>query len=107
MITLLGLVGHSARRLENWQNPLGDVERHRPSLVIIDIHLRTTNGLDLLNQLRSHPDPQLARTPVLMISAEDYRVASKQAGANGFLMKPFGYKELVGAIKDCEEGSLL
>lgn len=107
MITLLGFVGHSARKLEDWQDPVGEVERHRPSLVIIDIHLRSRNGLDLLGQLRSHPDPELARTPVLMISAEDYRMASKQAGASGFLMKPFGYKELVGAIRNCEEGSLL
>jgi CheY-like chemotaxis protein len=107
LIKLLGLAGHSACKLEDWKNPLGDVERHRPSLVIMDVHLRSRNGLDLLTQLRGHPDPELAKTPVLMISAEDYRQACKQAGASGFLMKPFSYEDLVEAIKDCEEGSLL
>jgi DNA-binding response OmpR family regulator len=107
IMTLLGFDGHHALELEDWRNPLGDVERHRPSLVIMDVHLRSRNGLELLKQLRGHPDMELARTPVLMISAEDYRAECKQTGATGFLMKPFGYQDLMDAIRNVEEGHLL
>jgi DNA-binding response OmpR family regulator len=107
MITLLGLYGYRASKLENWKDPLGDVERHRPSMVIMDIHLRSRNGLELLRQLRTHSDPDLAQTPVLMISADDYRKECKQAGASAFLMKPFGYQDLMDAIRSVGEESLL
>ena len=104
IMTLLGFDGHQALGLEDWKNPLNDVERHRPSLVIMDVHLRSKNGLDLLKQLRGHPDMQLASTPVLMISAEDYGAECKQTGATAFLMKPFGYQNLMDAIRNIEEG---
>jgi DNA-binding response OmpR family regulator len=105
LITLLQIDGHRARKLENWQDPLSDVEKFCPALVIIDVRLRTRNGLELLGQIRTHPDPDLARTPVLMISAEDYRVECRQASADGFLLKPFSLEDLGDAVKRIEEGS--
>ena len=107
MVTLLELYGHRAHKLENWKNPLGDVERHRPSMVIMDVHLRSRSGLELLRRLRAHSDQELAQTPVLMISADDYRRECRQAGASAFLMKPFGYQDLMDAIVGVEEGGLL
>ncbi len=105
LIALLQLDGHCARRLENWQDPVSDVEKFCPALVIMDVRLRTRNGLDLLNRIRAHSDPDLAQTPVLMISADDYHVQCKQASADGFLLKPFGLQDLSDAVKSIEEGS--
>jgi DNA-binding response OmpR family regulator len=76
-------------------------------MVIMDVHLRSRSGLELLRQLRAHSDPELAQTPVLMISADDYHRECRQAGASAFLMKPFGYQDLMDAITGVEEGSLL
>ena len=99
LATQLGFEGHTAFQLEDWEDPLSDVERHRPSLVIMDVHLRHRSGFDLLRQLRAHPEPDLARTPVLMMSAEDYRIQSKQAGADGFLAKPFDIQAFADIVK--------
>jgi DNA-binding response OmpR family regulator len=106
LITLLLLDGHHAHELESWKHPLGDVEKDRPSLVIMDVHLQTKNGLELLNQIRAHPNPEVASTPVLMISADDYHLRCQRAGASGFLMKPFDYEELLDIVKKIEEENL-
>lgn len=105
LITLLGLCGHEARKLEDWENPLGDIERYQPALVIMDVHLQSKNGLELLREIRTHPSSEVAQTPVLMISAEDYQAECKEAGASAFLLKPFGYGDLVAVISGIEEGN--
>jgi DNA-binding response OmpR family regulator len=104
LMTLLGLEGYQPHSLENWRDPVSDVELHRPDLVIMDIYLRTKDGFELLGELRRHLDPAVARTPVLMMSAEDHRVRCRQEGANGFLEKPFRLRDLVAAIREIGEG---
>src|SRR5512137_1442538 len=46
LITLLGLEGHQGYGVENWRDPLHDVEALRPDLVIMDVRLRVTDGLE-------------------------------------------------------------
>jgi len=41
---------------------------------------------------------------VIMMSAEDYRIRSKKAGANGFLAKPFDVPAMLDAIAGTERG---
>jgi DNA-binding response OmpR family regulator len=106
LMTLLGLEGYQASSLQNWRDPVSDVELHRPDLVIMDIYLRTKDGFELLGELRSHPDPAVANTPVLMMSAEDHRARCRQESASGFLEKPFRLRDLVTAIREIEEGCL-
>jgi two-component system cell cycle response regulator DivK len=106
LVTLLEVEGYSACQVEDWENPLGDVEKRRPSLVIVDVHLRHRSGFDLLSQIRAHSDPDVASSPVLMMSAEDYRLESRRAGADGFLLKPFDLPTLSEAIRNIKEDSL-
>lgn len=106
LATLLELEGYQACQIANWKEPLQDIEQDRPDLVLIDIRLRTRSGFDVLAQIRSHPDPELANTPVLMMSAEDYRVKSRQAGANGFVPKPLDLPAFYAIIREIEEGNL-
>ena len=106
LTTMLGLEGYQPVKLENWEEPIEDLELHRPDLVLMDVYMRTTNGFDLLRRIRAHPDADLARTPVLMMSAEDQYVRCEQEGADGFLEKPFTMRALVQAIRGIEEGSL-
>ena len=104
--TLLEFEGYRTLPLENWEEPLGDLERYRPDLVIMDVYLRATNGLDILGQIREHADPEIANVPVLMMSAEDQRQRSLQAGADGFLEKPFQMETLVNTIREATEEGL-
>jgi DNA-binding response OmpR family regulator len=106
LLTLLKLEGYRGTKLENWADPLSDVEVQRPDLVIMDVHLVTEDGFDLLSQIRDHPDPRLASLPVLMMSAEDLGAHSLSAGANGFVEKPFDIEILLETIREIMEGSL-
>ncbi len=58
--------------------------------VITDWNMPGMQGIDLLKAIRS--DSKLARTPVLMVTAEakkDQIVMAAQAGVNGYIVKPF------------------
>jgi DNA-binding response OmpR family regulator len=104
LATLLKMEGHQTVQAEHWTNLLQDIEQQRPDLVIMDVRLRTQSGFDVLRQVRAHPDSAIAHTPVLMMSAEDHRVQSRRAGANGFIDKPYNLAALANAIRHAEEG---
>ncbi len=69
-------------------------------LVLMDIDLPDTNGLQVLRRIRSHP--KLMKLPVIMMtgksSAEDV-AAGLSAGADGYVSKPFMMSGLVKAVK--------
>ncbi len=102
LATLLEMEGYQALKLEWWSDPLGELEQRRPDLVIMDVRLQDKSGFDLLAEIRSHPDPELARTPVLLMSVEDHSTRSQQAGADGFIAKPFDVPTLLDAIREIE-----
>lgn len=58
--------------------------------VISDWNMPTMDGLTMLQNIRA--DPTLAHLPVLMVTAEAKKeniIAAAQAGANGYVVKPF------------------
>ncbi len=100
---LLHFEGYETEDAKDWDDALFAVEQIRPDLAIVDVHLRAGDGFELLSQIRAHPDPDTARTPVLMMSGMDYRFRCKQVGANGFLEKPFDRMALLEAIRKASE----
>jgi two-component system, chemotaxis family, chemotaxis protein CheY len=68
-------------------------------LVISDWMMEPMSGLELLRQVRA--DPKLQALPFIMITAENRkeRVAqAQQAGADGFIVKPFNAEALSARI---------
>jgi len=66
-------------------------------LVILDVMLPGTNGIDLCQQLRRKSD-----VPIIFISAkgsEADRVVGLEIGADDYLAKPFGTRELIARIR--------
>ena len=58
--------------------------------VVSDINMPNMNGFELLGQIRA--DAALKELPVLMVTAEARKediVTAAQAGANGYIVKPF------------------
>ena len=74
--------------------------RERPDLIILDIMLPDSDGLDLCKRIRSHPE--LANVPVIFLTArasETDRIVGLEVGANDYIVKPFFVRELIARIK--------
>jgi two-component system phosphate regulon response regulator PhoB len=72
---------------------------HPPyDLVVLDLMLPGLSGLDICRQLRASGD----QTPILVVSARDHetdRVLGLEVGADDYLVKPFGMRELVARAR--------
>ncbi len=89
-LEVLQLQGNSPT--ESTQSPF------EPDLVILDLMLPNINGLDLCRLLRR----QGSSIPILMLSAkgtETDRVVGLEVGADDYLTKPFGMRELVARCR--------
>ena len=65
----------------------------RPHLVILDLMMPRLNGLDVLSKLKA--DPELARTPVLVVTAQPAsEEEARTKGADGVIVKPFAPEDL-------------
>jgi len=76
-------------------------ESVRPDLVLLDVMMPGGTGLAVLEHLRTIP--ALQETPVVVISAftaEKDHLAAYDAGANGFLKKPFDPDELESLVEE-------
>jgi DNA-binding response OmpR family regulator len=71
-------------------------ERH-PDLVVLDINLGVSSGLEVLKELRRR-----AQLPVIMLTAldsEEDKVRGLELGADDYLTKPFSHRELIARIR--------
>jgi signal transduction histidine kinase/DNA-binding response OmpR family regulator len=67
----------------------------RPALVVCDVMMPRSTGLDLVRAVRANPDTNT--TPILVLSAraeQESRLTLLDAGANDYLAKPFSLQEL-------------
>ncbi len=74
--------------------------RERPDLILLDIMLPDSDGLDICKGIRNHPD--LAHVPVIFLTArasETDRIVGLELGANDYIVKPFFIRELIARIK--------
>src|SRR5208337_5264753 len=81
------------------------VETSRPDLVIVDISLAGSNGLELIKNLK------LRRfgLPILVLSTHDeslYAERALRAGAKGYVMKQAPTSEVMNAIREVARGGL-
>jgi DNA-binding response OmpR family regulator len=75
--------------------------RERPDLVILDIMLPDSDGLEICKGLRNHSE--LANVPIIFLTArvsETDRILGLELGANDYIVKPFFVRELVARVKN-------
>jgi DNA-binding response OmpR family regulator len=73
---------------------------HRPDAVILDVMLPGRSGFDILRDLRA--EAQTVDLPILMLTAKGQsrdRELALQAGATGFIAKPFSNAEMLASVK--------
>jgi DNA-binding response OmpR family regulator len=93
----LGMEGYLVRSATDGETGLVLARTEKPDLVLVDVMLPRLGGLDVVREIRRE-DPDL---PVLILSAkgqETDKVAGLQLGADDYIVKPFGLKELLARI---------
>ena len=76
---------------------LKTIEMELPDLIILDIMMPEINGFEVCSRLR-----EWSQIPIIMLSArgdEDDKVTCLEIGADDYLTKPFGIRELIARIK--------
>ncbi|MEG0797681.1 MAG: response regulator transcription factor [Acidaminococcaceae bacterium] len=79
---------------------LDAVRTEAPNLVLLDLMLPGLDGLEVCRLLKSKP--QTAGLPIIMLTAKSEeidRVLGLELGADDYLTKPFGQRELVARVK--------
>ena len=81
------------------ETALREAHRRIPDLVVLDLMLPGIDGLEVCRRLRA--DPRTAAVPIVMLTAkgeETDAVIGLAQGADDYIRKPFGVKELVARI---------
>ncbi|MEX1316759.1 MAG: response regulator transcription factor [Synechococcaceae cyanobacterium] len=98
----LALEGFTVTACGNGRDALQSIQRAPEgegfALVVLDLMLPGLGGLDVCRQLRAAEN----HTPILVVSARDSetdRVLGLEVGADDYLIKPFGMRELVARCR--------
>jgi signal transduction histidine kinase/DNA-binding response OmpR family regulator len=84
----------------NGRAALEQARGNPPHLLVTDVMMPELDGFGLLRELRA--DPRTETIPVLMLSAragEEARVSGFDAGADDYIIKPFGARELIARVR--------
>jgi len=95
---LLNLEGFLVKTPTNHKmdDMLSDIMKEHPNIALVDVNLQIGSGLDLVREIRQ--EPEIMNTRILMYSGLNLRKECLQAGADGFIQKPFMPDELIKLI---------
>lgn len=89
--------GHEVFEAESVRRGLIEAGTRRPDLLVLDLGLPDGDGVDLIRGLRGW-----SQSPVIVLSArsaEAEKIAALDAGADDYLVKPFGAGELLARVR--------
>nr|WP_203529602.1 response regulator transcription factor [Pseudodesulfovibrio sp. JC047] len=96
----LSAAGFSVAAAEDGQLGLELADAFKPDLILLDLMMPGTDGLEVCRHLKG--DPGLARIPVIMLTAkgdEVDKIVGLELGADDYVVKPFSPRELILRIK--------
>ena len=74
------------------------IKDNKPDFIMLDVHLKELDGIQILQRIRSNPE--FSNIRVLMASGMDHESECIENGADGFLLKPYSPKELLQWFKN-------
>ncbi len=100
IVELLEIEGYRTLEAENGRAGVQAAREHLPGLIISDVMMPELDGFGVLEELRQ--DPVTATIPFIFLTAKAERSDLRQGmelGADDYLTKPFGLRELMSRIK--------
>ncbi len=104
-LALEGLIGSGAIEFKAYLNPmelLGNLQNGSENfdLLISDVNMPELNGIELARQIKS--DERYKTKPIIILtteSSDEMKMAGKEAGVTGWMVKPFSEEKLVKTLK--------
>lgn len=99
-IYTLNSMGMEAKGFSDGRGLFEALEETKPSLILLDVMLPGEDGVSILHRLRRSAETQ--DIPIIMATAkgsEFDKVESLDAGADDYLVKPFGMMEMVSRVR--------
>jgi CheY-like chemotaxis protein len=99
---MLESAGHETTSAENGRVALDLMAEEVPDLVFLDTMMPEMDGLQTLRTIRANP--RTKDVPVLMLTAkaqDDDFQAAREAGADGYLTKPFNRGDVLDSVARC------
>ncbi|ASP40593.1 response regulator [Bacterioplanes sanyensis] len=99
IFTLRG-AGYDVTEASDGKEALECAQKQKYDLVLSDVNMPNMNGIELVKALRELADYKFV--PVLMLTTEstgDMKMQGKQAGATGWIVKPFNPDQLLSTIR--------
>ena len=94
------LAGHKVLEAADGAAALATLASHPVDLVISDVHMPAMNGIELTRRIRQLPGHRT--TPILIVTTESgaaLKNAARQAGATGWIVKPFDPPQLQDIVR--------
>lgn len=76
-------------------------QMYKPDLIVLDAMMPNMDGFEVCKQIKSDNDPEVAKIPIIFLTAnisKDYRKRAYQVGADDYITKPFQPDELIAHI---------
>jgi len=92
--------GYEIVEAVNGVDALEKLENHEISMIVADINMPEMDGITLVKKIRSHKQHRFI--PVIMLTTESHesiRERGKEAGATGWIVKPFKPEQLVAVTR--------
>jgi two-component system, OmpR family, KDP operon response regulator KdpE len=93
----LEALGHAVRLAETGADGLAATAVSHPDVIVLDLGLPDLDGVEVARRIRNW-----SQTPIIVLSAdgtEDRKVEALEAGADDYVTKPFGMRELSARIR--------
>lgn len=93
----LNALGYNLRTAETGSDGLAEAAIHAPDVVVLDLGLPDLDGVEVCRRIRGW-----SQVPVIVLSAdgsEDRKVEALDAGADDYVTKPFGMRELDARLR--------
>ena len=93
----LAALGHQVRTAETGHEGLTEAAVRAPDVIVLDLGLPDLDGLDVARRIRAWSE-----VPIIVLSAdgsEDRKVDALEHGADDYMTKPFGMRELQARIQ--------
>ncbi len=92
--------GFSILTASNGQQAIDSCQQHLPDIILLDVIMPDMTGFEVCQQLKA--DPATRHIPIILISAMDRSdsiVRGLDAGAQGYITKPYFYAEVIEKIE--------